>query len=91
MLKWAKQLNLHKKGNVPMIKLSRQQFALLVALFDESENMYLSSGRSMRHLLLDDHFDSKVTRASLLRECVLVSLRSWLKYLCIYSPIFHVL
>jgi hypothetical protein len=52
---------------------SRLQLSLVVALFDESENMYLSNGRSMRHVLLDPEFNSKSTRSALLRECCLVS------------------
>ena len=56
-------------------KLSRQQLALVVALFEEAENLYLSSGRSTRHVLLDPDFNSNSIRASLLHECVQVSLR----------------
>jgi hypothetical protein len=74
MLKWAEQLQQHTKSRGFVRKSIRQQFALLIALFDESDNMYMSSGRSMRHLLLDDNFESKITRTALLRECVYVSL-----------------
>ena len=77
MLKWADMLQQHAKGRKVALstrKPCRQQFALLIALFDESDNMYMSSGRSRRHLLLDDDFESKITRAALLRECVHVSL-----------------
>lgn len=70
-----------------MRKPCRQQFALLIALFDESESMYLSSGRAMRHVLLDADFDSKNTCSLLLRECVLVSLA---KYSSTFSfAVFH--
>ena len=78
MFSWAEQAqpqinakSLHKKG-----RLSRQQLALAVALFDEAESMYLTSGRSMRHVLLDADFNSKSIRVALLRECVQVSVAS---------------
>ncbi len=51
MFMWAEQLQSPDKVNGP--KPSRSQLSLVVALFDESENMYMSSGRSMRHVLLD--------------------------------------
>jgi hypothetical protein len=73
MLKWAELWEQYKEKADFMRKPCRQQFALIVALFDESENMYLSSGQAMRHVLLDAIFFSKGTRTLLLRECVLVS------------------
>jgi hypothetical protein len=73
MLKWVELFQKNKKKAGFLGKPCRQQFALIVALFDESENMYLSSGRAMRHVLLDADFDCKNTRSMLLRECVIVS------------------
>jgi hypothetical protein len=71
MFTWAEQLQSAVKANSS--RPSRLQLSLVVALFDESENMYLSNGRSMRHVLLDSDFNSKSTRSALLRECCLVS------------------
>lgn len=67
MFTWAEQFQSAGKT------IGRSQMSLVVALFDESENMYLSNGRSMRHLLLDSDFNSKSTCSALLRECCLVS------------------
>ena len=67
MFSWAEEA---RKGY--RSTLSRQQLALVVALFDEAENLYLSSGRSMRHLLLDADFASNKIRSVLLHECVQV-------------------
>ncbi len=79
MFSWAEQAQHHSEGKSVLTtalqrKLSRHQFALVIALYDEAENMYMSSGRSMRHVLLDPDFNSKSMRDALLRECARVSL-----------------